>query len=195
MTSSAADSSQAMWDLGSVQNRLAVCQKRRSRYLRRSSSTSSPSSSSPSSSSFLSTASVLTASAASASACSASLGFDVAWLGGLCFGLLAVGCLLRGLGLRFLALAVVFVRIAARSVCLAGTLTCTGGFRRAFGHICPGRLMPKQPIAMGRRAFPQSRLTTASRGFSCADTDRVSGCFRRREGVLGELSSASTCAC
>src|SRR5947209_6859261 len=76
ITSSIPDSSHAIRDLGSVQNRLAVCQKRRRMYLRRSSSTSSPSSSSARASISLSIASVFAASAASASAFSASVGLD-----------------------------------------------------------------------------------------------------------------------
>ena len=95
-------------------------------------------------------------------------------VGSLRFGGGLVGRLLFGLSLRLFGLGLLLglVDIGVVIGRPAGTLTCAGGFSRAFGHICPGlclgRLIGSTNL-MDPRADPRSRLTTASARFSCAD--------------------------
>ena len=189
MTSSATDSSHAMWDLASVQNRLRGVPEAAQQVF------------APqlldvlavlllvSASIFLSTSSVLTASAASALACSASVGFDAAWRRRPPLRRRLRRMPPSGLAARppvcFLAASpsASALSVSAGSIGRsAGTLTCAGGFRRAFGHICPGRLSRSSQFPWADELTRSSRLTTASHGFQLRRSDRVSGRFRHRGG-------------
>ena len=100
-----------MWEWGSVQNRLAVCQNRSSMYLRRSSSTSSPSSSVDLLELFVDLLGLDRLGGLGLGL----LGFARlrrSVVGGLRFGRRPVGCLLCGPGLRLFGLRLVLIDIA-----------------------------------------------------------------------------------
>ncbi len=101
-------------------------------------------------------------------------------VGGLRFGRRPVGCLLCGPGLRLFGLRLVLIDIAGSIGRPAGTLTRTGGFRRTFGHICPGRLSRSSQLPWADEPSRSPALQPPPPGFSCADRIGVSGRFRCR---------------